>query len=202
MELRILSLILGASVLNTVNAQSRVVIGQDVPWPPAKGTAYVHLTPPPGYLAGSLQELCKTSVLIVDGTATTVLPAREISPRTLETDVVFSITRVLKGPQNTSNVVVAQRGGTIGQFTQQPVQYSLIQKGERYILFLTEDKRPKLPQVPATPRFWITGAWVGLFRVNGSTIHLTPGTPDSLRGRYERVPVDQAVTEILAASVP
>src|SRR5260370_30783644 len=106
-------------------AQSgRLVKGQPLPpWPPSEGTAYIHLTPPPKYLQQSLPELVKASSLIIDGVVETLLPPREISQRTLETDVVFVIAPTLKGPSIRPRIIVSQRGGKIGHFTQAPTQY-------------------------------------------------------------------------------
>jgi hypothetical protein len=189
--------------LGVISAQSgpRVRKGEQPPWPPASGTAEFFLDFPPGYLPESLKQLCDSSRLIVDGYVQTIFPPREASPRSLETDAVLLVSQVLKGT-DAGKVVVAQRGGVIGQFKEVPHQYALLQLGEHYIAFLIDDKRPNLPVRVGIPRYGITGAFVGLFRVDGDKIHLSSGIPSVLRTRYEGMNPEQAMTEIRTCVQP
>lgn len=116
--------------------------------PPAEGHAQLHITPKPNQIPRSLKELCDSSTLIVEGTVRTALPARETSPRAFETDVLIDVNIMLKGSNTIQQVLVSQRGGTKGGLVVTPVQYSLLQPGEQYLLFLTEDQRPNIPHMP------------------------------------------------------
>lgn len=148
----------------------------------------------------ALIPLCQRSNLIIQGQVASVLPARKLGLRSLETDVIVTVSSVLKGTSEAPQVVISPRGGTIGQFTEQPTQYDLMKPGERYILFLTDDDRKNIPAVPGIPRHWITGFWAGIFRVDGQTLHLPSGAPKMLRDKYDSADVQTAFKDITAAA--
>jgi ligand-binding sensor domain-containing protein len=166
---------LTSAALQTGRAQS-----QDFPGPieatgfPQRGTAALIVEP------GSLKALCDMSTLIVEGLVTTSLTPRMLGiyGRTLETDAIITVTRTLKGKASNSDIVISQRGGTIGQFTLKPVDYDIVQPGEQYLLFLKDDNRPNIPQISGAKRYFVIGAWSGLFYFNGGKMQLQHPTQD------------------------
>lgn len=182
-----------------LDAQSRRPLhGDQQPWPPATGTTSFVLTPAPGTEPDSLKRLCDASTLIVDGFVQYIPPVRQLTKvQRLETDVVFRVTRVLKGPATINTIAVTQRGGSVGAYTEQPAQYSLMKQGERYLLFARVDNRPNIPAVPGNARYLITGEWVGNFRVDAdSRVHLSSGAASGLRTQYEGATVDQIISAV------
>jgi hypothetical protein len=185
--------------LSSMNAQARPIRGQELQWPPKNGTTYFTLTPAPGTKPPSLKELCESSILIVDATVREILPVRVlVKSERLETDVVFVTNRALKGSAPPSQLlVVTQRGGVLGGYTEQPTQFSLMQPGQHYLLFLMDDKRPNIPAVTNVPRYWIVGEWVGNFLADkDNRIHLSKGAPANLTNRYENLAEDQVIAEV------
>ncbi len=166
---------------------------------PSHGTAQLFITPMPGQIPSSIKELSDSSLIILDGIVRETLPSRETSPQTLETDAVIAISRVLKGPEVLREVVISQRGGTRDRLVVMPAQYALVKPGERYVLFLTEDKRPNIPAVTGRNRYLVTGIWSGLFYFQEGRMRTNALTLDSLRSKYEGVSVEEVVSEIRAA---
>ena len=114
------------------------------------------------------------------------MPARGSSQTWIETDSVIRITQTLKGSGGGSTIVISQMGGRVGDATEQPSQYSLVQEGERYIFCLTEDDRTTVPSLPGLKRYSIVGAWSGLIFVGADAlIHTDPKYHDPLRKTYE-----------------
>lgn len=183
-------------------AQHRPMNGVDLPWPPATGTARVSYMLPPGYEPQSLKALCDSSTVIVDGVVESVLPSRIARKQSLDTDAIIAVSNVFKGPSSLRRLVVSQRGGVIGGFTEQPIQYALMHVSDHCILFLYDDKRPNLPIVAGAPRYEITNIWTGIFRVDGSTIHLSEGSTQKLRSKYEGLTQGDLVKELAASVKP
>ncbi|HEU0141645.1 MAG TPA: hypothetical protein VFQ79_18120 [Bryobacteraceae bacterium] len=176
--------------------QGRVGRGQP---PPNQGSALLHITPTPSQIFSSLKDLAAASLLIVEGTVKATLPSRETSPRALETDAVIAVRRVLKGPADVREVVISQRGGSRGGLVVMPAQYSLVQPGEHYVLFLTEDSRPDIPDVPGVRRYLVTGLWTGLFRFQEGKMHTDARKVDPLRAKYEGVSAEEIIEEVKAS---
>ena len=97
-----------------------------------------------------------------------------------------SADRDRKGTETASRVVVPQSGGTGGEFKIITEQYSLMKAGERYVLFLQEDRRNQLPQQPPDiRRYAITRAWEGTFRIDDENkVRLAPAASTQLREKY------------------
>lgn len=126
------------------------------------------------------------SRLIVEGIIEKVMPARGSGQTWIETDSVIRIVQTLKGSGGGSTIVISQMGGRVGDATDQPSQYSLVQPGERYILCLTEDDRTTVPSLAGLKRYDVTGAWAGLLFVGADgLIHTDPKYHDPLRKRFE-----------------
>ena len=153
---------------------------------PANGTGVLYVDVAPWATPRSMKELVNLSPLIIEGVVEKVMPSRESSPRIVETDSLITITRIIKGPAVGSAVVVSQAGGTIGNATVKPAQYSLLQKGDRYVLFLQADERSVSPPTPGFKRYTVTGASSGLFFFGTDDLmHVNADEPDRLRKNYE-----------------
>ena len=63
---------------------------------------------------------------------------------------------------------------SLGPYTESPSQYDLMEQGEHYILFLTDETQPDLPDVTGIPRYALNGFWTGMFQINESGVHLSP----------------------------
>jgi len=186
MKMHCIGLALIAASLKLV-AQSKTPSPNPYSWePPAvpRGVGQLTLTVIP--VPQSLHQLIDMSSLIVEGVVQKVLPARGSAQTWIETDSVIDIVRTLKGSAGSSTVVISQAGGTVGDATSQPTQYSLVQAGERYILCLKEDNRTTVPSVAGLKRYGITAAWAGLLFVGSDGLmHTDPKYTDPLRKTFE-----------------
>jgi len=145
----------------------RVVKGVEPPFPPQHGTASLTLDVNPDALTDSIEKLADRSLLIVEGHVQAVFPPW-IRSQSFETDAMILITRVLKGSISEKQVVVSQAGGIMGDVKILPTQYSLMQTGEHYILFLQNESRTFAPAHPGIPRYSIIGGGIsGTVRVDG-----------------------------------
>ena|SRR5437870_1876335 len=176
-------------------APQRVLKGNEPPFPPTSGTAKIVLTLPPSAIENSLEELCGSSSLIVDGFVQSTLTPW-INGKSLETDVILLIRSVLKGNLTGQQLLVSQPGGVLGQFKEDSPQYSLMQPGEHYILFLERDNRTGVPVREGLPRYHIMGSFIGSFRIEAEKVHLNPGTGDSLRRKYDGADLQETLGEI------
>jgi hypothetical protein len=118
----------------------------------------------------------------------------------LETDAVLLVRRVLKGPESTRQVVISQKGGVVGQYRELPIQYDLIQQGERYILFLSDETLSDLPDVAAIPRYAPVGAWTGLFQIDADRVSVSPDASDAIREQFDGRSSQDVITRIRACS--
>lgn len=162
--------------------------------PPPRGIARLHITPAPGQVPTTLKELVNLSSLIIEGQVTKLLPARETSPGSLETDAIISVRSALKGVAANQQIAVAQRGGVTSIFSVIPAQYSLFQVGEDWLLFLLEDKRSTAPNI-GVKRYLATGIWAGQFQFRDGRLILPVDEPDRLRSQY----VGQTKEQVLQA---
>ena len=132
----------------------------------------------------SFEGLCDSSELIVEAHVQSLLtPTRNL--RYLETDAILSLDRVLKGPESIRQVVISQKGGVLPQFRQLPYQYNLMQPGEHYILFLTEEMETHLPDVPGIPRYALNGSWTGMVQIDESGVHMSFDTARIIREQFD-----------------
>lgn len=185
--------------VQTVMAQSQMTPGAPGPELPQQGTGRLHVTPAPGDVPGTLKQLCDMSTLIVEGNVSTSLLPRQLSASNLETDAIITIARTLKGAAPNPDVAVSQRGGTLGKLTISPAQYSIMQPGEKYLLFLKDDTRPNIPQISGAKRYFVTGVWSGLFFLNSGTMQVNADEPDALRKIYAGLSEDQLINVVTAA---
>src|SRR3972149_3377364 len=87
----------GALLSSAIAAPQRPTKGNEPSWPPANGTATTMISLAPGAMPESFQRLCDASLLIVEGYVQSIFPPW-INGKSLETDAVLLVTRVLKGP--------------------------------------------------------------------------------------------------------
>ena len=184
------------AALQVSMAQSEIRPGGTPPELPSKGTARLYVTPKPDDSPGSLKELCDMSPLIIEGVVKKSMPPRHVSPQDLETDSLVTVTRTLKGGASSSDIVISQSGGTIGELTLRPVQYSILQAGQRYLLFLKEDLRPTVPQVSGVKRYFVVGIWSGLFNVSTGKVQVDADSPDALRKAFDGLSEDQLIKAV------
>lgn len=158
----------------------------------------------PGVVPLSLNELVRESDVIVEGVVQSVLPSRLRTPSdasSVETDSVFSVTRVFKGrAENLRTIVVTQIGGKYGDFELQPVQYDLLRAGDHHILFLTADSRPIVPRYPSVDgAFSITGIWSGNFRIENNAIKVSPRAMPEIR-KLDSGKIEEFATKVVTAA--
>jgi hypothetical protein len=181
-----IGIVLIAALLN-LGAQSQTPPPKSRPiYPPGQprgvGQLIVDVLPVPQ----SLKQLTDMSSLIVEGVVEKVMPSRGAGQTWIETDSVIDIAQTLKGSAGGSKILISQLGGTVGDATSQPMQYSLVQPGERYILCLKEDDRTTVPSVAGLKRYGITAAWSGLLFVGADGLmHTDPKYHDLLKKTYE-----------------
>ena len=185
------------------------------PAPPASRATFA-LSITPDYLPGSLQELCDSSTLIVEAHVQAILvprqnldypPGTELVQersrpifRYLETDAILVVRQVLKGPESIRQVVISQKGGVLGRYTELPIQYDLVEEEEQYILFLTDETRPDLPDVTGSPRYALNGSWTGMFQIDESRGRLSPDAADSIRELLDGRSSQEVIAEIQVCS--
>ncbi len=165
---------LGMSLYNWAQT-GRATKGQETL--PTAGTARLYVTPMPAP-DKSLVGLIKAADVVIDGTVQSVLPARQPSASTLETDARIAIGSVIKGPLVNNQIMVSQMGGVVGPLKIVPQQYDLMKAGERYVLFLKRDIRPSTPKISGAPAYYVLGAWLGLVRVIDNKVLVKPGSAD------------------------
>jgi hypothetical protein len=169
----------------------RVLGGQEPPQP-VRGEVRGIADP---VLIRSLGELCKRVDLIVNGTVETdaarMMPGRGVP---IETDFWIKVDRVLKGSVDTDKIVVSEMGGTVGDL-HLIMNFPLLQRGERYVLFLYTDKRPGIPPVPDLPRYQAE-IFYGTFAVDAGYVH--PVLVNSFEGKYIGMTVEVFAAEIAA----
>jgi hypothetical protein len=136
------------------------------PVPPQHGEFHAIADPA---LIRSFRELCGKADAIVEGVVNSDMP-RLISGRAprVETDFGVSVDRVLKGPTDTPEIAVSEMGGTFGDF-HLIMNFPLLQRGTRYVLFLYADKREGIPPIPGLPRY-LAQIFYGTYRVEEGRI--------------------------------
>jgi hypothetical protein len=118
----------------------------------------------------------------------------------LETDALIDVATVWKGSNTIRQVLISQSGGKRGRFCIAPTQYALVRPGEKYILFLTEDDRPNLPEPAPVKRYVVTGVGSGLFYFENDRMHAKIERPDRIRAQYEGQTLEQIKSELQGLS--
>jgi hypothetical protein len=191
-------LLAAAGGILSAQTGGRAIRGQQPPWPPASGKAGFTLTVRPNFQPQSLKDLSEKSLIIVDARVQQVLPARVLTHR-LETDVVLSTNGVIKGPVSLGSMVVSQCGGVLGGYTEEPMQYSMMHLGERYLLFGNQEDRTSLPTVLGLPRYSIAGEWVGIVAVDGNDlVRFARASSQMLHQQYDGMALKNFVGQVAA----
>jgi len=172
--------------------QSRPIVGSP-PVEPLKGQIHAIADPAP---LRSFRDLCQHADLIVEGVVDTVA-ARRMPGRNgnIETDYWIAVNRVIKGPPNTRKLVTSELGGTFGEL-QVVMNYPLMQRGERYVLFLYADTyADRRPQIPGLARYR-DDVFYGRYLIDNGKVHLH--LPASDNKKYDGMTVEAFASEIAA----
>lgn len=147
----------------------------------------------------SFKQLCERADAIVEGVVETDATRRMPGPGVhIETDFWIAVGRVVKGSVATPKIVVSEMGGTFGELhliTNLP----LLERGERYVLFLYEDKRPGVPPVPGLARFE-ADTFYGTFKLDAGKIQ--PFSREHFGGQYTGLTLDAFAREIATTLKP
>jgi hypothetical protein len=141
----------------------------------------------------SFKELCIRATAIVDGVVETEAPRMMPGRSThIETDFWTTINHVFKGSVDSPKIVVSEMGGTFGEL-HLIMNFPLLQRGGRYVLFLYADKRPGIPPVDGLPRYQ-AGIFYGTFKVEDGKIR--PFFRDPFEGKYTGLTPEAFAAEI------
>jgi hypothetical protein len=171
----------------------RVHAGEQPPQP-LRGD--IHGFADPGRIR-SFTQLCGRADAIVDGVVETddsrlmPDPGRGLP---IETDFRIAVNRALKGSIDTPELVVSEKGGTVGEL-HLIMNFPLLQRGDRYILFLYADKRPGIPPVPGLPRYQAE-IFYGTFKVGEGKIR--PFFRNPFEGKYTGLTSDEFAAAVAA----
>jgi hypothetical protein len=143
--------------------QNGVIRGGEQPPHPQRGEFHAIADPAP---LRSFKELCGKVDAIVEGVVNSDAP-RMIRGR-VDTDFRLSVDHALKGSIDTPEILVSEMGGTFGEL-HLIMNFPLLQKGQRYILFLYADKRDSVPSVAGLPRY-LAEIFYGTYKVEGGRI--------------------------------
>jgi hypothetical protein len=165
----------------------------EVPPQPLRGEIHAIADPAP---LRSFKELCDRADAIVEGVVETdasrMMPGRGDH---IETDFWIAVSRVFKGSVDTPKIVVSEMGGTFGEL-HLIMNFPLLRRGERYVLFLYADKRPGVPPVPGLLRYEAE-IFYGTFRVDAGKTQLF--FRDPFEGKYTGLTLEAFAGEITAA---
>jgi hypothetical protein len=171
----------------------RVHAGEQPPQP-LRGDIHGFADPGP---IRSFTQLCGKADAIVDGVVETDAsrlmpgPGRALP---IETDFRIAVSRVLKGSIDAPELVVSEKGGTVGEL-HLIMNFPLLERGERYILFLYADKRPGIPPVPGLSRYEAE-IFYGTFKVGEGKIQ--PFFRSPLEGKYTGLTPEEFAVAIAA----
>jgi len=92
-------------------------------------------------------------------------------------------------PNSSANILLAQLGGTSGNWNITAKGDPVVASGERYILFLVSDERSGLPNTSGMPRYAVTGVWSGKGRVTARNVAFPAAAKAGLHA-YDNMSVD------------
>ena len=170
---------------------SRVLAGTHVP---KQGTGITLLEF--AYVPQTLKELRDYSEVIVEGTIESKMLAREHGPG-LETDVLVTVDRVVKGEPTLQRIVLTEQGGTLGAYQQIIQDDNPMRSGEHYVFFLLSDKRIDVPTIAGRKRYTVVCASIGKARIIGTKIVISSASSRSLKDAYDGVTTDQFLNALL-----
>jgi hypothetical protein len=172
--------------------ESRQMVGAP-PATPLKGQIHAIADPAP---LRSFRDLCEHADLIVEGVVETLASRRMPGIHgNIETDYWVAVKRVIKGPPETRKLATSELGGTFGEL-QVVMNYPLMQRGERYVLFLyTDTYADRRPQIPGLARYR-DDVFYGRYLVDNGKVRLN--LPASDNKKYDGMTVDAFAAEIAA----
>ena len=148
--------------------------------PPCTGSVIVDAVQP-----GTLDNLMRAARLIVVGTVIDVLPPEEVDPNHpghIVTQSIISVDQLLFGTLPTNaKIGLAQIGGKVGRFEATVAGDPVVQKGERYLLFLLADDRPVPPNKTGAARFASLGVGTGKVKIVDGKIQFSCASNPQLR---------------------
>jgi hypothetical protein len=147
---------------------------------PRTGRITVHAHPREEVV--SLDQLISMSSVILDGTVMSALPAIQSDPGVpdaIETHSVVNVNSILSGALSgdVRTFTLAQAGGRIGGLELVPLDDPIPSTGERYLLFLVEDKRKEPGNATGLPRYFSVGVFAGKVKIENERVRFP------LRGR-------------------
>jgi hypothetical protein len=148
------------------------------------------------YVPQTLKELRDYSEVIVEGIVESKMPAREHGPG-LETDVLVTVNRVVKGDPTLQRIVLTEQGGTLGAYQQIIQDDNPMRASEHYVFFLLPDKRVDIPTIPGRKRYTAVCASIGKTRIIGAKVVLSEASSRSLKDTYNGVSMEQFLNSIL-----
>jgi hypothetical protein len=117
----------------------------------------------------TLDSLVRASQLIVVGTVSEVLlaVANPEHPASIQTQSLISVDQLLFGslPPNAKAIGLIQLGGKVPPFQSSVAGDPVVQKGERYVLFLMRDDRIVPPNKTGVARFTSVGVGTGMVKI-------------------------------------
>jgi hypothetical protein len=142
---------------------------QPIPARPVQHTVYIES----GNRVSGLDQLVRESDLIIDATIGKVLKTIHMDPREpkfLETYTQISVNKVIRGelPKGQQSLAINEFGGDLDGYHVVDAQNSLVQPGERYILFLEVLKERKEFPVPdlGMPIYSVVGISDGKIKIS------------------------------------
>jgi hypothetical protein len=136
----------------------------------------------------TLEALIDFSSVIIEATVESAYPVIDRPPVT--SDFLIRVNKVVKGSLTSNQIAVHQTGGTLpGGRTAEPMQYSLMVPGERYILFLDANPPANLSN-RGVPRYLLAAGFYGLVKVEGNQVVWPKGMPEAWKTTYRFGPND------------
>jgi hypothetical protein len=185
--LNVMTVVLGTFLLSLFAFSQTTRFQMDGPLP-AKGPA----------------ELIAKAPVIVEVTVQSVFPA-EIAPYglngRLQTDVVLRVDRIMKGANIVQQAVVSQWGGTVQGRSDLPVQYSIMQPNERYVVMLSPISGSSNSSRAGIPRYDLWGAFFGLIRLDGDNLGFSAGVPKGWQSVFGGMGTSGMIIEAVNAMI-
>jgi hypothetical protein len=139
----------------------------------------------------TLDALINHSSQIIEATVESSFPAIDRGTGPLMSDFLIRVDRVVKGALASKQIVVHQYGGTLGGRVSEPAFYSMMQPGERYIVFLRDsDSAAFTASLPtrSVPRYFPSVDYYSFAKIEGGQIVWSKGMPDAWKGNYAMQP--------------
>jgi len=187
MRRKILTWCFTTMALGMAQQQSRTPSASLNPCPGGTGSAEIDPVSTPS----TLDQLVRSSQLIVVGTVSSVLPAFVTNPEhlnSIETDSLVSVRQVLDGtlPFGTTTITLGQTGGKAGPCGLVVPADPLVVSGEEYLLFLRTDTRAQPLNGSGFTRYYTVGVWSGKVKVVNGKIQFRPSATAPLH-KYDGI---------------